>query len=551
MQFNTRFRHPVLIVLCLSLFVACSDELLVEDPPNIITADNLFTDAAGFETALNGAYSLVRLDREGLSSVNDLRAEVYMSGTDNLLTNHRSGGFSRLAMDWEERNGPLYGNWARHFNWLYQVVNSTNTIIGRAQNSTEVLGDEAPRILAEAHFLRAWAYRYLAYMWGGVPIKLDESTGSTIRTDWERAPVEDVWRQVRADLLIAEEGLSVEPEIEGKPSKGAAQHYLAEVALVLDEADEALEWADKCISTPAYELITERYGTTASEPGVPFMDMFADGNSNRSQGNTEALWVWQWENQVIGGGQNIMRRYHISRYNDIKIGGKTPLEITEERGGRPRARMSMTKWALNLYEDDDDRNSEYAIRRFFILKDASENDTGIADVLPDGFSFGDTIFLSSEEPITSSSRNRRNWPFSRKWDSADPLDINGAAQFDDQAYLRLGETYLLKAEAELKLGDAESAAQTINVLRSRANASEVSADDIDIDFILDERSRELVVEEQRRFTLLRTGKWLERTRLYNTNGGSRIADRDRLYPIPQSVIDANLTRVMEQNPGYE
>jgi len=544
------FKYVTLAVLMSVSLISCSDDLLVESPPNIITADNLFTDADGFETALNGAYALVRLDREGLSGVNDLRAEVYMTGTDNLVTNHRSGGYSRMAMDWEERNNPLYGNFERHFNWLYQVVNATNTIINRAESAQERLGDDGPRIAAEAHFLRAWAYRYLAYMWGDVPIKLDESTGSGIRTDWERAPVDEVWRQVRADLLIAEATLPVEPAIPGKPGRGAAQHYLSEIALVLDEPDEALEWADKCINTPAYQLVTERYGVMAGEPGVPFMDMFIDGNSNRGEGNTEALWVWQWENLVIGGGRNLMRRYHISRYNDIKIAGITPLEITQDRGGRPRARMSISQWALGIYEPEDDRGSEFAIRKFFVLKDADENDTGVADDLPTGLSFGDTIFLSAEEPITSSSRNRRDWPFSRKWDSADPLDINGAAQYDDQAYLRLGETYLLKAEAELKLGDAEAAAETINVLRERANAGEVSADEIDIDYILDERSRELVVEEQRRFTLLRTDKWLERTRLYNTNGGSKITERDRLFPIPQSVIDANLTRDMAQNPGY-
>lgn len=544
-------RHMALSLLLTATLVSCSDDLLVENPPNIVTADNLFTDVAGFETALNGAYALVRQDREGLGNdVNNLRAEVYMNGTDNLLTNHRDGGFSRLAMEWEERNNSLYGNWERHFTWLYQIVNTTNTIIERAEGAEEALGEDRTRIVAEAHFLRAWAYRYLAFMWGDVPVKLDESTGSTIRTDWERAPVAQVWQHVKADLLIAEASLPVDPAVAGKATKGAAQHYLSEISLVLDEPAEALEWADKCIDNPAYQLITERYGVMAGEPGVPFMDMFIDGNSNRSQGNTEALWVWQWENQVIGGGQNIMRRWHISRYNDIRVSGKTPLEITVERGGRPRARMSLTQWALGIYETEDDRGSEYAIRKFFILKDARENDTDIADDLPGGFEFGDTIFLSSEEPITASKRNRRDWPFSRKWDSADPLDINGAAQFNDQAYLRLGETYLLKAEAQFELGDAEGAAETINVLRSRSNASDISAADIDIDFILDERSRELVVEEQRRFTLLRTGKWLERTRLYNTNGGARITERDRLYPIPQSVIDANLTREMDQNPGY-
>jgi hypothetical protein len=71
-----------------------------------------------------------------------------------------------------------------------------------------------------------------------------------------------------------------------------------------------------------------------------------------------------------------------------------------------------------------------------------------------------------------------------------------------------------------------------------------------MNFILDERSRELFSEEHRRYTLLRTGTWFTRTQQYNRFAGTRITLRDTLLPIPQSVIDANLTKPMEQNPGY-
>ena len=60
-----------------------------------------------------------------------------------------------------------------------------------------------------------------------------------------------------------------------------------------------------------------------------------------------------------------------------------------------------------------------------------------------------------------------------------------------------------------------------------------------------------MVEGPRRYTLLRTGKWAERTMLYNHNGGQTInPERDILLPIPQSVIDANLTGAMRQNPDF-
>src|SRR5690606_15029776 len=115
----------------------------------------------------------------------------------------------------------------------------------------------------------------------------------------------------------------------------------------------------------------------------------------------------------------------------------------------------------------------------------------------------------------------------------------------------LAETYLLKAEAQFKLGNNAGAAETINIIRRRAHTHEISASDVTLDFILDERSRELITEEHRRYTLLRTGKWLERVQAYNFAGGHQTAAaRDTLYPIPQVVIDAHLTTEMPQNPGF-
>lgn len=57
-------------------------------------------------------------------------------------------------------------------------------------------------------------------------------------------------------------------------------------------------------------------------------------------------------------------------------------------------------------------------------------------------------------------------------------------------------------------------------------------------------------EEHRRYTLLRTGTWLERTRAHNPIAAATIADHNVLYPIPQAVIDANIGARMGQNPGY-
>jgi hypothetical protein len=87
-------------------------------------------------------------------------------------------------------------------------------------------------------------------------------------------------------------------------------------------------------------------------------------------------------------------------------------------------------------------------------------------------------------------------PSTRKWDYVDPNDAVGAVTYNDQPYLRLAETYLLLAEAQFKQGRLPQAAASINVVRARAGASQITPAQVTMDFILDERSRELVTEEQ-------------------------------------------------------
>lgn len=546
----------VLLVLAAT---GCSKDLLNEKPPHLISTESLYTSLAGFESGLNGLYSLVRSEREGLNGGTALVCNLFMNGTDNMVTNHTVSGFSQIAEGWGALNNPASTFYADVFTWLYQVVNSANTIINQAESKTDVnwaggsadAASNKTRVIAEAKAIRAWAYRHLTYCWGDVPLNLKESLGSTVRTDWKRTPVADVRRQMIDDWRFAEQYTGIEPSLAGRITKGAIQHYLAEMYLVLNKPDSALIWADKVINTPAYKLIRSRYGIKKDKPGTIVMDMFIDGNSNREEGNTEALWVFQFQQQTNGGGTNgILRRDHHSRYVNIQIGGVSPLKVTAERGGQGYGRMSLTKWAIDNYEPQDDRGSGYAIRKYFVLNDAIANAPQEADRLPAGYKYGDTIWLNWSNDITATSRSRVNWPYSRKADWGDPLNPGGSPAYNDGVYLRLAETYLLKAEAQLKLGFSGDAATTINEIRTRSHATPVGGSDITIDFILDERSRELVLEEQRRYTLLRTGKWLERTKLYNKNGGQLIVARDTLLPIPQTVIDANLTEEMPQNKGY-
>ncbi len=549
-----------IVSLILIIITGCSEEWLENKPPHLITAETLFVNLNGFEAALNGLYATHREEFEDVSGVYALRKAMYISGTDNSTLNHQGdGSYIRLVSGrWGMHNNSLLSDYRETWAWFYNIINQANTIINCAEDSDiDWSGkgfspaENKNRIIANARALRAWAYRHLTYGWGDVPLTLEES-GTVIKTDWERHPLQEVRRQIVSDLLFAEKHIAVRPDEWGRITKGAVQTYLAEMYLVFKKPDSTLYWADKAINTPEYKLITERYGVKKDAPGVPLMDMFTEGNENYAQGNTEALWVVQFELDVIGGESQGCRfiRALGSRYADWVFEGTRVFQITYERGGRGQSRQSLTNWALGLYEPHDDRASEHAIRWYFIINDAEANAPYPADTPPPGYSYGDTIWLDWSEDLTPDNMYRPDRPFSRKPEGADPNNPASGYQYNDQIYLRLAETYMLKAEAEYLLGRPDDAANTINIIRRRSNASEISAAEVDIDFILDERSRELVYEEDRRWHLLRTGKWVERVQKYNHNGGQFITERDTIWPIPQVVIDANISKEFPQNHGF-
>ncbi|MEL6926039.1 MAG: RagB/SusD family nutrient uptake outer membrane protein, partial [Bacteroidota bacterium] len=125
----------------------------------------------------------------------------------------------------------------------------------------------------------------------------------------------------------------------------------------------------------------------------------------------------------------------------------------------------------------------------------------------------------------------------------------------DFILMRLADAYLLRAEARLAQNDVDGATADINVVRRRGawpgqeSANEITASDVDLDFILDERGRELIGEAHRWMDLTRTNKLVERVRLHNPQAAPNIQDFHVVRPIPQTQID-NTLGGYPQNSGY-
>ncbi|MCD8167161.1 MAG: RagB/SusD family nutrient uptake outer membrane protein [Bacteroides sp.] len=539
------------LVGCL-VFQACSDSFLDEDARDKNYADNLFEDLDGFVSAKNALLHMVRVERSEPIQSAELGI-IWKIGTDVAWANSElswSRGLNQytaadLTSTMQFLNGDTSGN-PGIFLLLYKGINAANMIINRAKNpDVDWMGaDETENranrnlMVAHAHLVRAWCYRHLAYTFGPVPISTEEITGSNYRDDWTRDPVEDIQELMEEDLLFAAEWL---PVYSGKVeilSRAVAQHYLAELYLWMNRPSDAEKYARLVVDNPNYKLITERYGVNRNEPGCPFMDQFLDGNILPGNGNTEALWVFP--NTPVDGTQgqygNSMRRSWISAYHNLGI------PITPQYGGRGLGRASITAWVFSLYEEQDDRFSEYAIHKAYVVNDK--------------------ITLPCDMDAGSMTSNNHKWASTRKWDwTFEDSDRWGELYaYGHQTYLRIADTYLLLAEAlhlQGKNSESDGAAYYLNLIRTRSNATPITVGEVSLDFILDERARELVTEEHRRETLVRTGKLVERTRKYNPiasgerDGGAGIQDHHVLLPIPQIIMDANVGHRMEQNEGYQ
>ena len=140
---------------------------------------------------------------------------------------------------------------------------------------------------------------------------------------------------------------------------------------------------------------------------------------------------------------------------------------------------------------------------------------------------------------------------------------NGNVGFADVPVIRYAEMPLIAAEAKIGLGDQGGAAQIINseirnarVVKPGHSLSEaqVSAGDMTVEWILEERARELCGEWLRWFDLKRTGKLVSYIRQHNPawDGNDVVDEHNNLWPIPNTFLD-KLQNAEEfgQNPGYD
>ena len=546
---------------------SCSDNFLNENPYSDYEAGT--GDPSIVENQLIGLhYIYAQLwgwsGRQGFLSIWQIGTDVTSAGSTEGVENP----FYQYA-DLNSENGGVSYLWERS----YQFINNANTIIN-------AVGEQNPAAAAEARFFRAYAYNTLVTLWGDVPLLTESIDVPTF--NYTRTAVADIDMVIEEDLEYAITNLPNvgEARSESRINKDMARHLAAEAYLRMGERDasyfaKAEKSATDIIEGGKYRLIEARYGKYLAEGGDYYRDMFRQGNMRRSEGNTEAIWTFELEfNREVNGGtiDNPQHRrvwqpaYHKweGMVNADSLGGR----------GNGRLRLSnFMKYTAWQGLKGDVRNSNYNIRRTTNYN--RPNYEAIIGVDVDGYRVAkdagvrNVTIKTGDQAIPFRTDSLEVWyPYPTKWGGYDPTDDFGYALVKDWPIMRLGETYLLRAEARLRQGNAGGAADDINVLRDRAfkvaraeggiaDLGAVTASDMTLDFILDERARELISEENRRMTLVRTGKLKERIALNGDDGPankitSGFQDYHALLPIPLSEIQLNNKEgdLLKQNPGY-
>ena len=547
----------VSLIFILTFITACSDSFLEEKVLDAYAPSTL-NNKLGYDAAVVGIYNHFSTF---LSTTNDQTIlGMFQLGTDIVWNPMgRSNGNARPYHDYPTLTSRDLAA-QRLWTYLYRLISNANIMIKNAEGGvpSDMTAAEVNAYNGEAKFFRAYAYNMLGTLYGGVPLVTEPI--SSPKTDLVRAPIDEVNNLVVADLLYA---INVLPEVSkaptGRINKSSARHLLAEVYLRTGQNSLAEKQCDTIINLGGFNLITARYGNT-SAPGTPFSDMFLKGKQRFSQGNKEAIWVLEMENPTdFPGGSTDNpqeRRIWGAGYHDIP--GMQPCDSL---GGRGLTRMRLDNYVLyGLYPPGDMRNSQYSIHRQHYFNDpAAKYSTVYGQPVPYGQTVSFDLSDGTKLNINALDTVYKLAPYTLKWGYFDPRDVFGYGMWKDFILMRLGETYLFRAEARFKQGNMQGAADDINVLRTRAQAPQVTSGQINLDFILDERIRELIGEENRRMTLVRTGTLIDRvTRINgvasfangNMEGSNNIQPYNALLPIPQSEIDLNKDATLTQNPGY-
>ncbi len=519
-----------------TLMTSCED-YLEEDNYTKLSIDIANEDPTTFDQLVSRVYEISReyathYDPDMYYSLEDL-------GTDLVTRNDLVSGTNDIN-DYVNFNST---NWTVSVYWRnqYQIIAAANLVMSDADEVKDL--DEGIKAtgLGEAKFFRAMAYFNLVENFGGVPLVLHRVT--TAETDFTRESEQSVYTQIVADLNDALAAVPETTEDYGRVTKDAVRQFMSKV--LLTKAYKSFGSSSDFTDAAALaETVILNHDLVPS---------FEDLVSIDNQRNSEVVFSYLFgTNSVSRGWGNSRHMMYKFRFYDYPGLSRTV------QGLRPMP----TPFFFSLFDDADERAAATFNRTLYATENDGDIEVGdIAMFFPkeawtaEQIAAVPYVVINPDQYLISDGTTNVHYPLFRKFDdpSVPFTQPDQSSQGErDMVVMRSGEAYLIAAEAYLGASNLTAAAQKLTDLRSRAGLSTaVTEGEVTLDFILDERARELMGEVNRWMDLKRTGKLIERTLAHNPHAAlnQALEAKHLLRPIPQSEIDYSGGSIT-QNPDY-
>ncbi|MBR2102276.1 MAG: RagB/SusD family nutrient uptake outer membrane protein [Prevotella sp.] len=707
---NSKTLCGALMSLTLLGTTSCGDDFLNENAGHLYT-DALLEDETGALKMAAGLYGNIRwhFGYEWAYGITLYGCDEFTNGADltsecwNTYDNRLGPQDCTTALGAANKNCPAV---SALWDQMYYGISTANLIISKAENVKNE--DSRNKALGEAYFLRGYNYYRLFCQYGAVVLETEPANG-TVKKNYTRATEDETLGLVISDF---ENAYNMLPKTKwrgnGTWTRYTAAHFLAK-ALLYRQSERCASWASKYDkATDLNRVISLCDEVIAACPlAADYWDLYAKwtGVDCKNEELSEILMAAEHneDNTTQGRFGNRTYNYFDPQFSNFSGGW---VQRGQYIGGMDFQRCRPTEYTYSVFDNVNDARMWKTFKTVYGLNNAAKSDADVVatngiqpDQVPD---LGDEgiIFILNKKSDTRFDGNPYG-TFGRGGDAHSFVNPrtgkwvpNAFVTFQDGKYVlntytgnpstsnvfcginktadgsrtgekgdahrdvimaRTGETYLVKAEAQVRLGNYQDAINTVNVLRARAqwkngenrsyytdgsmaflkadggdadnstaNATSVkknkdkagnvlsntqayyasmthtntyylstgieettAASDLQIksysqlpaedeavlaaigasgdydrmlNFIFNERTRELLGEWNRWDELARTGLLVKRAKAFNPEAAPNVQDRHNYRPIPQKFIDTlqgddgnNLSDAEKkawQNPGY-
>jgi hypothetical protein len=513
--------------------VSCTDDLnIIPNDEDTLLADEAFADEGAYEQLLAGVYANLALtgtDGAGSSNIQGLDAGTSQFGrvllylqtlsADQMIWSYENDPGTREIQRniWTAQNPVILGMYSRTHATIAFANNFLRETTEEKLNSRNVSDGVRAQIVnyrAEARLLRAMSYYYMMDLFGKANFTTEATAINSVPPVIERA---ELFEFIESELLAIEDDLIDANQNEyGRVDKGVAWMILAKIYLNAEVYIGENRYAD-CI-TYCENILNSNYSLATSY----LHNFLADNNTNSAVNEIIFPIVSDGNSTQNFGPTTVMINGSVG---SLEVNGQEVGVTPGGWGGALRVRKEFAELFEGGLFSTDERNTLITNNRPIDITDISDRDSGyIIQKYSNATSTGgfgvDLTFVDTDFPL-----------------------------------YRLADVYLMYAEAHLRGGGGSlaTAVDLVNQLRTRANNPNlINAGDLTLDFIIDERSRELHWEAHRRQDLIRFGLYTGGNYNWawkgNGSNGISIPSHFDLYPIPNLSLSSNPN--LTQNPGY-